>query len=316
MRHILLHHHIFKNAGTTLDFAFWRNFGDRYIAFHPNDSEPDGLVYGAQIRDFLRVHPEAIGLTSHHFHLQRFRENEGDEFTAEFRFYAIALFRHPIDRIISMYDFYRNGGAGDAEQTALVERLTVNDWVEWMMENKPHLINDVQVGLLARHGHYVGPPSRHDLQRAKERLGDLALTGPVERFDDACIAAEFYLRSTFGTIDLAYVPENVSRVRTGGSKSGLDRLSSLTVKNFDRLQRFNALDLELWEHAGTELDRRLALLGDVDARRREFVDRKLRLEKFVNITRAEEELAKITGVTEAIDYDRLRAAAYLEKRSS
>jgi hypothetical protein len=312
MRHILLHHHIFKNAGTTLDFALWRNFDERYVAFHPNDSDSDGIVYGAQIRDFLRVHPETVGLTSHHFHLQQFRENEGREFAAEFRFYSLALFRHPIDRIISMYDFYRSGGAGDAEQAALVERLTVGDWVEWMMDNKPHLVNDVQVGLLSRNGHYVGPPAASDLQRAKERLEHLALTGQTERFDDVCIAGEFYLQSTFGKLDLAYVSENVSRVRTGG-KSRIDRLASLGVKVFDRLRRFNALDLELWEFAGIELDRRLALLDDLGARRSEFAERKTRLEKFVKITRAEEEAAKKNGTLAGIDYDRLRAPAYLEK---
>jgi hypothetical protein len=180
------------------------------------------------------------------------------------------------------------------------------------MDNKPHLVNDVQVGLLSRNGHYVGPPAASDLQRAKERLEHLALTGQTERFDDVCIAGEFYLQSTFGKLDLAYVSENVSRVRTGG-KSRIDRLASLGVKVFDRLRRFNALDLELWEFAGIELDRRLALLDDLGARRSEFAERKTRLEKFVKITRAEEEAAKKNGTLAGIDYDRLRAPAYLEK---
>jgi len=55
MRHIILHHHIFKNAGMTLDFSLKRQFGDAFANIH--DATSDGMVDETMLFDYLDRHP-------------------------------------------------------------------------------------------------------------------------------------------------------------------------------------------------------------------------------------------------------------------
>jgi hypothetical protein len=318
VRHILLHHHIFKNAGTTLDFIFWRNFDEQYVTFHGIETESTGIVDGAQLRGFLRANPSVVGVSSHHFHTQPFREGDGEEFTGEFRFLDMVLLRHPIDRLVSIYDFFRSGGGGDPQQSALVEQLTLREWLELMIERSPHLVNDAQVGLLAKYGRYVAPPAPVDLQRAKERLSHLALVGTVEQFDDACICAEYFLRPAFGALDFAYVSENVSRVRSGsGRGSRIERLEEILGPSlFRRLTILNELDIELWRAATDEVVRRLAYLENVERRRETFRERCRDLATKVQAVREAEAAALAeSGDLSQISYDALRPAQFFWRQA-
>jgi hypothetical protein len=98
VRPILLHHHIFKNAGTSLDSALWRNFDEALIQYDPYG---DGnCVTEMALRDFLRARPTIKAVSSHLFHAQFFAEHDPGMFAAEFHFYHAALVREPVDRVV------------------------------------------------------------------------------------------------------------------------------------------------------------------------------------------------------------------------
>lgn len=270
LRHVILHHHIFKNAGTTLDTALRRNFGERYVSFESPDTNPSP-VEAAELFDFLRSHPAVVGVTSHSFHGRRFDEAAPNR--GEFMFLEFMNFRNPIDRFISIYDFFRADGGGNEHTNAAARRLTLHEWLENLMNRRPHMVNDVQVRMLSRRGGYVAPPSDRDLKRALRRLPRLAFIGSVERFADSCIAAEYFLQPALGTLDLACAPQNVSSVRTG-PKDRAERLCDLVgTKLYERLCALNRFDLELMSHVNEELERRLALVHELERRRLDFARR-------------------------------------------
>ncbi len=275
-RRIVLHHHIFKNAGTTLDWALKRNFGEGYVALESQDASPT-RIGAARLYEFLIENPHVVGVTSHAFGGQDYATAIGRP--EEFAFLDFMVLRHPLDRLMSMYDFYRSGGGGDPNEIERARDCTTDAWLRAAIERSPHLTNDVQVNVLARNGRYLAPPHGADLERACSRLVGLPFVATVDRFDDACIAAEHFLRPTFGSLDLAYVSQNVTRERTGGdTRTRVERLPQLVGASlFAMLRRLNALDMELVSYANGEIDRRIALVPEIDERRRDFAARKASL---------------------------------------
>jgi len=273
MRHVIVHHHIFKNAGTTLDSALRKSLGPAFVDVDTMPMMQPITV--SSMRHFLLSRPNVRGITSHGFHTRSFYELEGSEGDGDFSLFHAVLLRHPIDRIVSMYDFYRSGGGDHDRARDKARGLSLVEWIDYMIDCEPHLVNDAQVNILARHGTYFRPPSELELKIATDRLPSFWLVGTTERFDDACIAAEYFGMPTFASLDLACAPRNVSFPRTGGSVSRIHQLSEILGQRcYDALYRLNRLDLELWLRAEAELDRRLSLIQNIELRAAAFQRRK------------------------------------------
>ena len=63
-RVVILHGHMFKNAGSTFDWALNKNFGKAFI-----DHRDDAALLkggGAYLSDFLNSNPEVKAFSSHH----------------------------------------------------------------------------------------------------------------------------------------------------------------------------------------------------------------------------------------------------------
>ena len=89
MKNVILHGHIFKNAGTTLDWALERSFGKGFVNYRG-----DGLRRGeglANIRDILAKQPGLQAISSHHM-----PTDVSDD--TDFHFHHVYLLRHPLLR--------------------------------------------------------------------------------------------------------------------------------------------------------------------------------------------------------------------------
>lgn len=96
-RMIILHYHLFKNAGTSVEAVLKRNFADRWVSreFPSNGGNNTDLVE-AWIRDT----PDAIAFSSHTM-LGPIPKIDGVEVT------SLMLLRDPVERIRSAYRFER-----------------------------------------------------------------------------------------------------------------------------------------------------------------------------------------------------------------
>src|SRR5512141_235622 len=63
--HILLHYHIFKNAGTTIDSVLSRNFPNSFFQLEPERDLQ--VVPPEELLNFLNQHPDARAVSSHNF---------------------------------------------------------------------------------------------------------------------------------------------------------------------------------------------------------------------------------------------------------
>lgn len=96
MRHVILHYHLFKNAGTSLDQILKHNFAGRW----ETAEFPSNRANTAQVSDWIMDNPNSVCFSSHTM-LGPLPEISG------VRVVPILLLRDPIARIASAYRFER-----------------------------------------------------------------------------------------------------------------------------------------------------------------------------------------------------------------
>jgi hypothetical protein len=272
MRHIVLHGHIFKNAGSSFDWSLARSFGDNFL-----DHRDDRAMrrHGAgHLEEVLNARPELRALSSHHLCYPR-PDMDGVVF------HPVYLLRHPIDRVDSVYAFERRQKA-ETPGAIAAKRKKFRDYVAWrMLDEVPRTIRDYQTCNVSGN-HDRNPKSQVPadwLRRSLNHLGGVECVGVVDRYDESMVVFEQLLRKHFPDIDLAYIRQNTTR-RFGRARSleervaaVLDKLGSLAPVVIAN----NSLDLALYRHANQRLDRALAAIGDAEDRLADFRARCARL---------------------------------------
>lgn len=255
VRHILLHYHVFRNGGHIIDCLLEKNFFDALI--HLNSRDPESTITNSDLLRTLRDQPQVQAVSS--YHLRPLKPEVED-----FVFFDIFFLRHPLDRVLAMYDGFRDpNSAGPLAETA---KQDLNHFAEQLVAGYPHLVNDAQVNFLANSGRYFRPPTDSDLHRAVQTVEQAALPGLTQDFDRSLTVAEYYFRPAFPTIDLSYVrPTPLSSPAAWQSRLDLVK-SSCAPAIYDRLVEMNQLDLKLVNFAQEELCRRFRLIPNAEQR--------------------------------------------------
>lgn len=249
-RHVILHYHFFKNAGTTVDSILKNNFRARFARFDSDDH--NSVISNEALLGFLEAHGEVVALTSHHLRPPK-------PVDPRFVFHDILFLRHPVARLWSTYEFYRRAEVGKDPLTAAAKGVTAKRFFEALIADYPEHACNAQVNLVANAGHKL--PTDADLARAEELVKAASVVGTAELFDESAVTAEAGLRPIFPAADFSYVPQNVS---AGRPRSLADQLESVRQncgeQIFHRLTDLNQLDLRLTEAATNEILRRLQQL--------------------------------------------------------
>jgi hypothetical protein len=264
-RMLIIHNHVFKNAGTTIDWALQRNFGDRFVDHRDDVQMRKGAAY---LGPYILEHQQVRALSTHHL-VFPLPEIAGIELV------ELMTFRHPIERVASVYHFERKQTI-DIPGTIHARKLSLRDYVVWRM--RP----DVGATIRNNHVRKLLPPRKLSEERIqdfemsglKDRLKQLPMLGLVERFEDSMVLFEAYLRKEFPSIDLSYVPQNVGRVERDGLEDQLEHLK-LEIGNdvFELLIQKNQEDLLLYEWAKEEFESRVALVPDFPQQLADLRDR-------------------------------------------
>jgi hypothetical protein len=250
-RPLLIHYHIFKNAGTSFEWALEQALG---CGLHRYDKPDAGdFVSGSDIVRYVGAHPDAQAIVSHQAAPPAPRIRGRQVLTS-------ILIRDPIARIRSIYAFERLQRS-DSRGSKKARELDFKGYVQWRLANTPPVLTNGQVHFCCRDGGKIhSPATQSDLKKAIAVLDDVDIVGTVERYEEWLRLAESILTDNFEPIVLPSVRHNRTGDMSLQSESEiLDQLvCELGADLARQLLEQNELDMRLHQVADSLLSRRLA----------------------------------------------------------
>lgn len=271
-RSVVLHGHIFKNAGTTLDWSLNRLLGDSFVDHRDDEAMMSG---GADyLAEYIDKHPNVSALSSHHmvFPLPEIPDVE---------LLPLYLLRHPLERISSVYRFER-WQQSDSRGAKAAKKLSFVEYVAWRLrDDVPPTIRNYQCLNISGAGGVRGSVNndRQFFLVAAERLQNLPLLGIVDRYDESMVIFESVLRSRgWVQVDLAYVRQNASTEPVGESlEERIELVKTQLSENLSSVMDRNQFDMTLYRQASQRLDQEIEKLPDFERRLEDYRQRCTRL---------------------------------------
>lgn len=250
---LLIHYHIFKNAGSSFEWALKQALGDAYRSF--DHASAAGFVSARDLVEYCFRHPQVRAISSHQAAPPPPRIFGREVFTS-------LLIRDPIARIRSVYAFER-AQAKSTPGAIKAKELTFKQYVEWRLETSPAVLCNFQVYFCSRTAANRAQVSGDEqLENAIKNLDGISLVGTVARFDEWLALVQKVLSSSFPNLALASARQNASLGREPSKGEILEQLiSELGDATARYLIQKNELDMCLHQVADALLTRRLAEHG-------------------------------------------------------
>jgi hypothetical protein len=255
MRHIILHRHIFKNAGSSIDNALRNHFGERFSEFHAVESDNGRMTLAALVAQ-IESNPDLACVSSHHFGGRDFAAELSMLHKESFRFVEFTLIRHPVARLLSIYSYYRGIEMTDHPLSICAHHLDAREFAFSIVERYPNFAINPQTTLFGCKKGYGAPPTEAHLEIAIASLKESCVIGTVEKFDESMVCAEYFLSPMFPGVELHTPVVNQSVKPHHEAKSGGSAQALLGADLLEQLTRMNALDIRLWNAMNEEVQRR------------------------------------------------------------
>jgi hypothetical protein len=253
LRFVILHYHILKNAGSTVEEALDHSFGERFARL--DSDQRDHTIDAGGLLDFVRANPAIEAVASHQI---RYPMPEARGIL----FFDICFVRDPIERVWSMYDYFRKRPADGDPVSELANRSEPGEFVAGMVKDFALQVRNVQVNLIAAAGD-SDEPTEADLDVATKRMMEASFPGVVDIFDKSVAAGLYRLRTVFPRLEFVREAENVSRGPDAPKRPNLRDVCDHDV--WDELMRISELDFELVRRVRAEVERRFTIASQVSA---------------------------------------------------
>ena len=253
---MLLHYHIYKNAGSTIKDYLDLSFGEGFQRVDQED--PDGTVNEPDFLALLNANPHFQAISSHQFRYPM-------PAVRGFLFFDICFLRDPLHRVQSMYTYLREKPVPGDPLSELVNRRPLGDFVAELLDTAPYRVSNLQTNLLANGSVFSEAAQEDWLDRARVRMLDTSFLGVVDCFRQSIAAGHFLLSPIFPRlISRPPEPVNVSTgFRAGSSRPGLSLAEACGPALYEELVARNRLDFALLDEARAEVTRRYNLIPQV-----------------------------------------------------
>lgn len=247
---LLIHYHIFKNAGTSFEWALKQTLGDRFRQY--DSADPGGLVSPRELVRLIRREPHLTAVSSHQAVPPAPRMLRRKVLTS-------ILIRDPIARIGSIYAFER-GQKVETPGAIKAKELDFQSYVRWRLATCPAMFCNYQVHFCSGRKMLFGDCTRRDLEVAIIRLDAIDIVGTVRRYGEWLALAQAVLGEYDDAFSLAPTHLNRSVSKPAETEPEIlarlvrDLGSALTEELLER----NELDMCLHQVAESLLTRRLA----------------------------------------------------------
>lgn len=272
---LIVHHHIFKNAGTTLDWILQRNFPGQVL--HMEGTDPGARLRSGSVRAAAARFPDHRAISSHSLPLPSPRDAWAQV--------HISVLRDPIERYASIYRFERRREIDHPANRAARER-GFDAFCRWWLDSPSGIWTNWQTRCCTPQGSLgwttwplrklarplrrilsgMGPGEREgsglpgweaNLPLALEAALNTGFVFTLDRFDQGLVLLEERLRALGTELDTAYIRQNATR---DGSDPDKDLDEALDPELHQRLIAANSLDFELLRQVRGAIDARYSAL--------------------------------------------------------
>lgn len=243
MRNIIVHYHIFKNAGTTIDEILRTSFGSRWQNLDKLPT-PGVKILPYELQVFLEHNPQLYAISSHDAFLP---EPVGD-----FTIYPIFFLRHPLLRARSAWKFEWQVQEGLASPKG-----TFADYLNTKLaKNEAGVFSDFQTYKLSNQVYKPLELQRRPttpaeiLQVAQTTVASSPFFGLVEYMQPSLERMHYYLKMAFPELRVFNKQLNASTNETGTTNQALENMrNEIGSQLFSELEARNSLDLQLYQYA-------------------------------------------------------------------
>lgn len=243
-RPIIVHFHFFKNAGTSVETILQRNFAGTFMHYEPGGATE--TFPATALIPVLEENP-AIRAISSHTVCYPPPQRQG------WSFFPIVFLRHPLDRILSMYNYEKDQDE-ETPGTVLAKMHGLAGYIRGRLATPgERTIRNYQTWMLARQ---EAPEDDQEKQfeAAVAAIHELPVVGVVDAFDASIRQFNDWLAPHFPGLEM--VPEHRNRSRVPGStlSQRVRRIrEAIGDALFSRIEKNNAQDLELYRLARRRL---------------------------------------------------------------
>lgn len=224
MRTVIVHYHLFKNAGTSVEHILKKTFGKSWTQMESHES--NGTVRPSEMSRFLSANPGVRAVSSHQALLPL---PTGTDFAPT----SLMLLRHPIDRVRSVYAFESKQKVSN-QGTEFASRHTFAEYVRWRLDTaKNGVIHNFHTFFLLRREAKLAPKLDIEAyQEAWQALTELPFFGFVEEFNTSI---RLFNQMHAGWVELKAVPGAAKNVTQKSDITLADRLDQIRAELGDSL---------------------------------------------------------------------------------
>ena len=239
-RKLVLHYHLFKNAGTSVDFVLKANFGEAWHEVEFPARSGGRLGNAGLVADWIARHPEAKVLSSHTALLPL-------PCVAGVDILPVLFLRHPLVRLKSAYSFERHQKI-DSPMTRLARSTDLAGYLRARLARpNDRSCRNFQTFRLAL---AVPEGEGSELDRALSALDILPFIGIVEQFGPSMERLAQWLDQHFPGFSARPVRMNVTSTPEVSVAERVEQIRhELGEALFDEVRDANHDDLRLYEAA-------------------------------------------------------------------
>jgi hypothetical protein len=245
MRPIVVHYHLFKNAGSSVDDALERAFGSQHGAIE--GAKPWDVVSPLRLANYLIDHPHLRSISSHQARLPL-------PTVPGAKILPILFLRHPMDRFGSVYEYEKRQPADSISPSVAIARNgDLRAFAEWTLSPEATSVTRnfqcAHVAGIDTDMRFASATEFH-LKVALRRLQDLPVVGLVDRFDQSMQLFARLIHAHMPEFEAHYEVRNVSTNRSGTLAERTAAIAAqLGEVIYDRLCAANRLDMALYTWA-------------------------------------------------------------------
>ena len=241
MRNVLVHYHLFKNAGSSIDAILKKSFADDWMAFDPNC--PPSLYTSVDLAKIIEENATKVAFSSHCI--------VPPLPTGQFSVFPIVVLRDPIARVMSAYIFeWKKQLELEEPKGSLAEYIH-----DKFSKARANAIEDFQSFRLSvvdetRVSPIKGLADASILQAAIEFISELPVFGIVEQFDVSLDLFSYSYGSVFPDLKFEHVAHNVTQGTDIPMHVRYEKIrSNIGGELFDELILRNQMDIKLYSYA-------------------------------------------------------------------